>query len=508
MLVEVLLLLLLVWLFYKQWCNAYKYWEQKGFPYIKGTFPFGSYSNLILLREYAGQAYKKLYDRLEPHPFGGIYLARKRELILRDPEFIKRVLIKDFSYFKARSDFPEISFLQKHLFSAEGDLWRALRVKLTPTFTSGKLKTMFSLFKDCSNKLDGHFKQLADNEEVIDAKDWMARFTTDIICTCAFGLEVNSLEKPDNELRLIGQSIFKPRSFRNILTRVIALLLPFLSKIMTVTAVIKKLEMPLLKIITDTVEYRERNNIRRNDFLDLLIDIMKKDNLTVDKHEKSTEDGIENSLKMDLKLMTAQSFIFFAAGFETSSSVLANCLYELSMNPSIQDKLRDEIDSVLKKHTGEITYQAIHEMPYLEQVINETMRKYPTLPVLNRISTKQYFIPEMNLVIDKNTRLLVPVYGLHHDPKYYPEPEKFIPERFAPENKSSIPSCAYLPFGEGPRNCIGMRFGLLQTKTGIVTTLSKYRLIKTEKTPNKLTFEPTSFVSNVKDKITLKIVHR
>ncbi|KAK9506050.1 hypothetical protein O3M35_008055 [Rhynocoris fuscipes] len=508
---ELLLFLFAIWLLYKLYINDFNYWEQKGFPSIKGTFPFGSQASLVLMNDYFGEIHQQVYRKLAPHPYGGVYVIKRRELFLRDPEIIKKVLIKDFAYFKSRNNFPGASFLQKHLFNVNGDLWRALRIKLTPTFTSGKLKAMFNLFKECSIKLDEHFKELADKEENIDVKDWTARFTTDIISTCAFGLETNSLDDPDNELRKIGQSIFNPFSWKIVLIRLLILVMPFLLNVVKFRTDSKKLETTLLKIISDTIAYREKNNIRRNDFLDLLIDIMKNDNLSVDGRLgklSSEEHGSVDNLKMDLELMTAQSFVFFAAGFETSSSVQANCLYELALNQDIQDKLRNEIDEVLKRYNGEISYQALQEMPYLEQVISETMRKYPTLPFLNRICDKDYQIPETNLVIEKGTRILIPVYALHHDPKYYPNPEKFQPERFAPENKSSIPSCAYLPFGEGPRICIGMRFGLLQTKTGIVTTLAKYKLLKTDDTPERLTFEPANFISKVREKISLKIVHR
>ncbi|KAK9506049.1 hypothetical protein O3M35_008055 [Rhynocoris fuscipes] len=508
---EFLLLFVAIWLLYKLYFSDFSYWEQKGFPCVKGRFPFGSQANIVLMTEYTGIALQQIYEKLAPHPFGGIYIVRRCELLLRDPEIIKKILIKDFTHFVSRTSIKPATFLQRHLFNANGDLWRALRIKLSPTFTSGRLKSMFNLFNECSMKLDGKLKCLADNEENLDVKELMSRFTTDIICTCAFGLDVNSLDRPDNKLRELGKTIFTKFSWKIHIVRLLLLVMPFLRKMISVRTNSIELETYLLKTITDTVAYREKNNIRRNDFLDLLIDIMKNDNLSVDGRLgklSSEEHGSVDNLKMDLKLMTANCFAFFAAGFETSSSVQANCLYELALNQDIQDKLRNEIDEVLKRYNGEISYQALQEMPYLEQVISETLRKYPTVPTVSRICDKNYQIPETNLVIDKGTSVVIPVYALHHDSKYYPDPEKFQPERFAPENKSSIPSCAYLPFGEGPRICIGMRFGLLQTKTGIVTTLAKYKLLKTDDTPERLTFEPANFISKVREKISLKIVHR
>lgn len=88
-------------------------------------------------------------------------------------------------------------------------------------------------------------------------------------------------------------------------------------------------------------------------------------------------------------------------------------------------------------------------------VVLETMRKYPPLPLLNRICVKDYKLPDSDLFVEKGTRLVVPVLGLHHDPDYFPEPATFNPDRFNEANKNRIPTCAYIPFGEGPRICIG-----------------------------------------------------
>uniref|UniRef100_T1H840 Uncharacterized protein n=1 Tax=Rhodnius prolixus TaxID=13249 RepID=T1H840_RHOPR len=495
---EVVLLFGVLWLIYKQWITAYSYWQERGFPYVKGKFPFGSYPNNIFFTDYFGKVHQQLYKELDPHPIGGFYLGRKPELLARDPEIIKKILVKDFANFKARNDIPTRGILSKHLFNIDGDLWRALRIKLTPTFTSGKLKAMFFLFQECSNKLGEHFKQIADNDGEIEVKDWMARFTTDIICSCAFGLEVNSIDRPDNELRVIGQNIFLPYvPIRFVITRFLLSIIPFSSHLIRIRSFSKTIENGLLSIIKETVNYREQNNISRNDFLDLLIDIKNKD--TLNEHR---------NLSMHLGLMTAQCFVFFAAGFETSSSVLSYCLYELTVNEDIQDKVRSEVDEVLKRHNNVLSYQAYQEMTYLEQVLYETMRKYPTLPFLTRVCTKRYKIPDTNQVIEKGVRVFIPLYAIHHDPKYFPEPEKFLPERFSPENKSSIPPFVYLPFGEGPRICIGMRFGMLQTKTGIASIISKYKLLKTANTPDQLSFLATGLITGIKDNLTIKIVHR
>lgn len=88
-------------------------------------------------------------------------------------------------------------------------------------------------------------------------------------------------------------------------------------------------------------------------------------------------------------------------------------------------------------------------------LFSETLRKYPPGIVLSRVSNKDYKVPDTDVVLPKGSEVLIPVLGLHKDPEYFPNPEKFDPDRFSLENKKTRPSCTYLPFGEGPRNCIG-----------------------------------------------------
>lgn len=171
-------------------------------------------------------------------------------------------------------------------------------------------------------------------------------------------------------------------------------------------------------------------------------------------------------------MIAAQSAQFFAAGFETTGSTIAFALYELSLNKLVQNRLREEICRVIRKQEG-ISYLAIQEMHYLDMTIRgntvrfsqvcfhligfvlETLRKYPVLSFLGRYCTKPYKIPGTDVVIEKGVPIYISLFGLHFDPKYFPKPEKFDPERFNVENKSTRPSCCYMPFGEGPRNCVG-----------------------------------------------------
>ncbi|XP_014882036.1 cytochrome P450 3A56-like, partial [Poecilia latipinna] len=196
----------------------------------------------------------------------------------------------------------------------------------------------------------------------------------------------------------------------------------------------------------------------RVDFLQLMIDSQKNNGLQKDKRLSDHE-------------ILSQSMIFIFAGYETSSSSLTFLAYNLATNPEIMRKLQEEIDSTFP-NKAPVQYQPLMEMDYLDSVINESLRLFPIAARLERVAKASV---EINgLVIPKDMVVLVPTWPLHRDPEIWPEPEKFKPERFSKKNKEDIDPYTYMPFGVGPRNCIGMRFALVVMKLAVVEILQRY----------------------------------
>lgn len=183
-----------------------------------------------------------------------------------------------------------------------------------------------------------------------------------------------------------------------------------------------------LNTFLQTFEYREKNKIERNDFVSLLLGL--KDHFT----------PVE---------LAAESFLVYAGGFETSSTLITFTMYELALNSEIQERLRQEINFGLEENEGKLTYDVLLGFKYLDMVINESLRKYPPIPNAIRKCTKEYQIPGTELVIPEGSSIQTATYSLQHDPEYFPEPEKFDPERFTPENVKARNPFVYLPFGEG-----------------------------------------------------------
>ena len=139
----------------------------------------------------------------------------------------------------------------------------------------------------------------------------------------------------------------------------------------------------------------------------------------------------------------------------------------------------------------------------------ETLRKYPPVPVLNRECTKEWQVPDSDLILERGTDIIIPVKGFHYDPQYYPEPDKFIPERFSAENVTkSYAKMPFLPFGDGPRNCIGLRMGKMQTKVGLTMLLRDFKFDLAGNTLKPIVYEPSGFLLTPEGGIQLKVTHR
>lgn len=228
--------------------------------------------------------------------------------------------------------------------------------------------------------------------------------------------------------------------------------------------------------------------------------------------------------------ITAQALIFFFAGFDTVSSAMCFMCYELAVNPEIQEKLLKELDEASENCGGKPTYDIIMNLKYLDMVLSgmpyifrflklhklqflETLRKWPISIAADRICNKPYTIEpitanEKPLHLEKNVAIWIPIYSLHRDPQYYPDPDRFDPERFNDENKININPYTYMPFGVGPRNCIGSRFAQLEVKTLFFHILSQFEIVPVEKTTIPIKIDKKQFSLTSEDGFWLGLKRR
>lgn len=351
--------------------RKYSYWDRKGIKTLPGfSYLCGHFNGIFFKGVALGDWFTKLYNSTK-EPFIGIYGIFRPILFVRDPQLIQTILIKDFTHFTDRGIFynEDLDPLSAHLFVLPGQKWRNLRGKLSPAFTSGKLKAMFSTLVGCGSTLQNYLKNLAENDELLDVREIAASHATNVIASVAFGIEVDTINDPQNDFRVSGRKIFEP-STGNILRMLISFIAPKLMSLLRLRITDQSVENFIISVVKQNLEYREQNNVSRKDFFQLLIQLRNNGTVELDDQWQTVIKADENQKTLTLNEMSAHTFLFFFAGFETSSTTLSFCLYELAKNQKIQKQVHDEIDRVLEKHDGQITYESISDMKYLERCID------------------------------------------------------------------------------------------------------------------------------------------
>nr|QYA71977.1 cytochrome P450 [Anoplophora glabripennis] len=487
-----------VWLYKK----TFAYWKQRGLDYLEPSIPFGNAFDVVMKKVTLGELFAQHYRQIKEKGLkhAGTFFFWQPIYVPVDSEIIKRILISDFEYFPNHGMYisEEKDPLSTHIFNMENGKWKNLRAKFPAAFTSARMRKMFLIMENLSKQLKDNLDAYAINGTSLDIKSEISRFTTDIISSCAFGIETNTMKRENDELLKQGRSFFDDQwnIYKNISVLTIPrhILVKLNFRIMT-----REFEKYFSNLFQNIMKYRKEREIKRGDLADIIIRLTEKHE---DEHDFSGKKPID---PINSNEFVSQMVVFFAAGFETSSSAQTFALYELAKNPECQSKLRMEINDILAKYDNKLTYDAVMEMKYLEQVVDETLRLYPVFPILPRVCVKDYEVPGTDFTIKKDTMVMVSNMGIQRDPEYYPDPNRFDPERFSNENKAKRPFVSYVPFGEGPRICVGKRFGLLQSKIGLITVLRNYDISLDRKTTDCFKFEPNELILRKTGDVWLKL---
>ncbi|XP_063623026.1 cytochrome P450 6a2-like [Cydia splendana] len=467
--------------------RTFGYWEKRGVKHDAPVPFFGTAKRQFLQQISLADIYHEMYQKYPSERFVGYYLMTTPVLILRDPELVKHVLVSDFNHFSSRNVFPLDKHpepLLKNLITCEGDLWKLLRQRLTPAFTTGKLKAMFPLIVARAEKLQRVAAEAAASGAEVDVRDLMARYTTDFIGACGFGIDTDSLNDKNSMFRKLGTRIFRQER-RDMIVAILKFSMPSLMTNFHFFA--PEIENVMMKLVKTITQERDYKNSGRNDFIDSLLDLKEKGKMIGESlvHKKADGTPCVAEIEMDDDIVVAQVFVFFAAGFETSSSATSYTLHELAHHPEHQRRCQEEIDAVLARHDNKLSYDAVKEMKFLEMCFSEGMRLFPSLGALQRMCVRAYTIPGTDVTIDPGVNIIVPVKSLHLDLQYFQDPEEFRPERFHPDNVSAIDKYTYLPFGTGPRACIGERLGYMQSLAGLAALLSHFSVAPSISTRRK-----------------------
>lgn len=192
---------------------TFGFWKRRNIPFLEPSFPFGNIADLVCQRVGIGEMVQQIYNESRDKVVG-IFAVTRPVLVINDLEMVRTIFVKDFAHFTDHGVYidEDADPLSGHLFSLGGEKWRNLRTKLSPVFTSGKLKGSFESLMGCGKTLQKFMVAASDRRDVVEVREIAARFNTDVIASVAFGLDINCMEEPDVPFRAMGRKVSVTKS--------------------------------------------------------------------------------------------------------------------------------------------------------------------------------------------------------------------------------------------------------------------------------------------------------
>ncbi|WMJ74179.1 cytochrome P450 [Cytophagaceae bacterium ABcell3] len=381
--------------------------------------------------------------------------------ILTNPDFIEHVLVKNNrNYIKSKSYLAVKRLLGNGLLTNEGEFWKRQRRIAQPAFHRKVLAGFTDSIQDITKELSTQWQEnMKAGQAVINIADEMMKLTTRITSRLLFGTDISN--KEEDVVHWVGEVNHCASNMIKV-----PLLIPLWIPTPNNRRFIKGRDA-LFKIIEDIIS--KRRSSKENSYNDLL-------QMLMDARDEDTGEGMSDEQLRD------EVITLFLAGSETSSNAMTWTLYLFNQNRDKEEKAREEICSILKRGLNGL--EAMKEMRYLSACMNESLRIFPPAWFLGREALEDDTIDGYK--IPKGAQLYIPVHGLHVNPAWWSQPDKFIPERF--EETSDRPKYAYFPFGGGPRLCIGVELAKMEILFSLFKLLQEFEFenINDNATPEAL----------------------
>lgn len=391
-----------------------------------------------------------------------LYMGTNLQIVSVDEAFVKEAFIRQFSNFSDRvvpSVFKNNGLQQSLVQMGKAEGWKEVRSCVSPMFSTGKMRTMYETVKDKIDEFMIIVEEHSANGARFDIYDDFQALTMDVIGKCAFAIESNCQRDRNEIFYTRAKEMFNQIDMKANLLVPLSIFVSELSwlwKYFYPLSAMAAAEQPLLDGLGRVYDQRKAEG--SSDSYDILQLLLNK--------EETPGKGLSRTQVIE------NCFAFLLAGYETTSTALGYCAYLLATHPEIQEKLFQEIKETKDQHG--LTFDSIHSMKYLDAVFKESLRIYP--PVINFTSRECVADTTVNgIFIPKGTWIFVPPYTMHHRESHWPNPSKFEPERFLDwDDKSSV---NWVPFGIGPRFCVGMRFAEMEFKMTLAKLMDKFKII-------------------------------
>ncbi|XP_041973941.1 cytochrome P450 6k1-like [Aricia agestis] len=471
------------------------YWKKRGVKFYQKSRALGIFFEFFKGDRSVLEHIEDIYCEFRNEPAVGVGSLFSPNLIVTDPTNVQHLTTVDFNSFMDRSIAPNSrDTLSNSLIFITGAKWKLIRQSMTPLFTSSKLKSMYYIMDKSAKDFVPYIKTNPKLKKG-NAFNTLCTFCSAAMGAAVFGVTTESVF--DSPFLKMAQKAGVTTFWQN-LKFVISISSSFITRLFNVKLAAEH-EAFFIGAIKQIIMERKKSNVKRHDFGDLCVALQEKGVL------RDNETGLE--IKPTDEILSAQAFFFFNAGVEPTATTIFNFFVLVGQHPEVQERLHREVDEAFKKSQGNLTFDIISDMEYLEMVLNESMRIYPAIGFFGRMCVKNTTLPVGNIKIDKGTTIFLPLFALQHDERYYPEPEVFKPERFSKENKDPIIDKTFMPFGKGNRMCIGQRFATVQAKAGIVHLMRHFKVNTVQISGKKIGFQKHLFAARLKN-VDLEFIDR
>jgi cytochrome P450 len=376
--------------------------------------------------------------------FGGL----KEAIVTTSPAVIQHVLKTNAeNYHKSEIQTKRMGhFLGKGLLTSHGEVWRNQRRLIQKGFDRKQLDVLSSIMQDSlAESLRDFDTQVRSGP--VDIYTHLMKMTFSMVGRSLFGARLK-----DEDIGVISRTISTVQEFM-----VRQTIQPYLNPWFAVSGELRRHEEMRSRADGILLDYirRRRQEAPGHDLLQILMDARYSDG-----------EGMSD------ELVLSESMQLLVAGHETSSNALSWLLYLLISHPDCLDRLRAEFDAVLGAEP--LTYSHVPKLEFAAQVVQEGLRLYPPFWMVDRMALSDDRAGD--LVIPRGSTVVVFIYGVHHSPRHWENPERYDPERFSKANEKSHTPFTWLPFGAGPRGCIGGNYAMLQIFMILSVLLKKYEL--------------------------------
>ncbi|EDW00829.1 probable cytochrome P450 317a1 [Drosophila grimshawi] len=427
--------------------------------------------------------YTALYNKFKGSgPFCGFYALLQPRVLVLDRELIRQIMIKDFSSFNDRGMYcnQKSDPLSADLYGLRGNHWKEMRQKLDPTFESDRMSWLYgSLYDEAAQLLLTVSSTLMSQpHSTLHIQKLMRRYVISALASCVFGVNAEQRQKYSmDEFERMTELVLSTKK-HGYLMNLMMIRFPNFCRKLRMRLTPKEAEVYFLTLLGDIVQQREASQVRHQDYLQLLLDIKA---LELTTHEYEADKELKEHLQKELAV---HAFVFLKAGYEQTANTLSFVLYELALNPEVQSQVRQELKQAMEKHDNILSYECVQSLTLMGYVILETLRMHPITPYILRRVLSSCSVPDhlkYNLV--KELFVIIPTHAIHNDPEYYPEPNRFNPDRWGSPRDSFKEQSIWFGFGSGVRNCIGMQFAQLLLRLALALLLLEFEFTLNSKRP-------------------------